>query len=247
LRGRSAPQARLEYRLAQQQGLPFPISFAELVPLAHDYTSAVEMALPERPGVPLLNYVVVAVRQSLPASTVMIDDEILRRDPNNREALERRANAVWNDVEDGEASPWCSGNSECVVRAEQTAQRVQEVAPESCDGYAIEARALVATGRTADGLRKLRQSLDLVTDWPTCDATLATLAIAAGDESTASRAIEALAKRPCAREEDCISNLLGAAALETSRGSPHRALVYLRRADELAPARQAIQKAAVPP
>ena len=243
LRIRSPSQARLEYRLAQEQGLPFPVANTEVEGLAHDYASAIDLAVAGAAGVPLLNYFVIALRQKLPASVSMIDGEIVRRAPADRDVATRAANAAWSDIEQADAAPWCGRSAECIARAEQAARRVQQLAPDTCDGYAIEARVMVATGRTADGLRKLQQDLDHVTDWPGCDATLASLAISAGQDSMASAAIDALAKHPCAREEDCVSNLLSAASLESTRNSPHRALVYLRRAKEIAPGREDVQKA----
>jgi hypothetical protein len=233
-RKRSPAQSRLEYHLAQEQGMPYAVTFREVESLVTGPREAIDLALSGADGIPLLDAASVGVAQRLPATSATIDAEILRRQASHANALVRRAKAAWLDSQ-SDAASWCTAQ-ECWTLAYNAAAMAEQVAPTLCDGYLITANLLIDGGRVPDGLKHVHSHLTNVTEWAACDMSFARLAIASRREVDASEAIEELARHACSANA-CVDNLLGAAELELLRKSPHRALIYLRRAEMLAPER----------
>jgi tetratricopeptide (TPR) repeat protein len=231
LRTRSPAQARLEYRVAQEQG-GVDVSVRELASMVRDYYDALELAPAGDAGVDVLNRLSQTIYASHPASAARVDEEILRRHSGDPNVLTRIANEAWTDVETRE--PWCP---ECEVDAARAADALEHASPKRCDGYVVRAHVLLAQGHRKEGLEHLRTAVDRVDDPARCVERLARLAIDASDEDEATSAITRLADSPCVGVDDCARNLISAAELERARRSPNRALVYLRRAANVAPAR----------
>jgi tetratricopeptide (TPR) repeat protein len=232
LRTRSPAQSRLEYRLAQEQG-GVDVPVAEIAGLARGYYEAVELAPRGDLGVDTLNGLSQTMQQSYPATSVRLDEEIISRHPRQPDVLARAAEHLWRDVENVE--PWCPA---CETDALHAADALEAAAPSRCDGYLVHARVLVAEGRRSEALGHLRSAIDRVERPTDCVAQLARLAISAGDDEEATRAITRLADYPCAGADDCAHDLLVAAQLENRRHNANRSLVYLRRAREVAPGRE---------
>jgi len=235
LRGRSPSQARLEYRIAQEQG-GVELQLPELVGLVNNNYEAIEIAPTGTAGVDVLNGLSMTMSARLPSSAVRVDAEIDRRHPNHVPVLQRRAAAAWSDIE--QSAPWCS--TDCLDAAFDIATRLRTIAPLLCDGYVLEAQVLIQTRRAGDGLNRLRSAIAVVERPERCLATLARLAIDSGHDEEATYAIEQLANRPCASPDSCATTLAQAAELEQRRHSPNRAMVYLRRAAQAAPTREDI-------
>jgi tetratricopeptide (TPR) repeat protein len=235
LRSRAPAQARLEYRLAQEQG-GVSIPEQEYAALINTYFDALEIAPSGRSGIVVLGELANGMALREPSSAVRINAEILRRDPANFDALVRQAEAAWFDVVDD--APWCPA---CKAEALSTATQLERYYPRKCEGHLLRARVLAVEGTVTQAVSDLKDAAESMDDRSYCTSQLATLAIAVGDDAAASDAIRKLADAPCVHASSCSDDLLAAARLELLRHSPNRALIYLRRAARSSPERDDVQ------
>jgi tetratricopeptide (TPR) repeat protein len=196
---------------------------------------AMEMVPSGPDGVIVLEHLVPAVPDALPATRAMLDAEYAARAPAALGPQLRAARAAVEDVEAPE--PWCegAGRAACVRLALDRALRVQQAAPRQCDGYALRARTRVAGGEVAAGLADLQQAADVVADRVTCLEQLATVARRAGDEARAEVTLESVVNAGCADAVECARNLRWVGSEEEGSGHPRKALAMFKRAYERTP------------
>src|SRR5260370_41623592 len=105
-------------------------------------------------GVPVLEGLVEALKDRLPATAVRLDAELRARTPTRSGRAVRAAGDAVGDLEAGEAAPWCSDSMRglCVRDALDKAVRAEQLSPEKCAGYALHARARVYIGDRGEGL-----------------------------------------------------------------------------------------------
>lgn len=235
LRRISPSQSRLEYRLATEQGASYAPE--ESIALVRSFDDARELAPDGTAGVPTLDAIARAVASSLPATRWRIDQELLGRGGAAiTQVDERLARDALADVEAGAAAPWCDDGS-CPAVALAAADREEISNPMSTTGFMVRARVMAIQGDPAAGLAHLRRACDTGVERAPCLVSLAELAIDLHRDAEASRAIDELARSACTDDSTCVSLQLTAAGLEDGRGNPGRALVFVRRAVQLAPER----------
>jgi tetratricopeptide (TPR) repeat protein len=235
---RSPSQARLEYRLAMEQA---PEIWAIVTPEASrfvgGYDDAMELVSEGAMGTWILPSLIVALEDRLPATCMRLDEELSTRAPHDVAPPKRAATNAVADLEAGDGAPWCQGAARamCVDRALSLARSLEEKDPATCSGYSLEARALVASGRTAEAMDRLERIADKVSDRVTCLQVLADLARAVQDDRRFDAALGEIARAGCADEKRCVRNLVWVAQAQEARGSPGRALATYKRAHERAP------------
>jgi tetratricopeptide (TPR) repeat protein len=234
---RSPSQARLEYRLTLEQAPEFE-SQAEIEALRWigGYYDALEVVPDGKRGLLPLERFAQAVQKRLPATSVELDQEALRRDPIAPGPVVRAAASLVSDVET-EGAPWCEGaaRAQCVQQALDASNRAIPLAPNTCAPYALHARAEVAAGAPLLAVRELSDASDRVADRIACLRELATLATRVHDDAHATEAVARLANAGCAQDAECADNLAWAASLEEQRGYPQHARVLYKQAYERAP------------
>jgi tetratricopeptide (TPR) repeat protein len=234
---RAPSQARLEYRLAIEQGPNLvDIVVKEASGLAFSYFDAMEL-VPDGPvGVGVLEGLGGEVRPRLPASGLRLDTELARRAPMNHGPTLRAALAAVEDLEAGGSAPWCQGAAwpACVQSAIALARRAEEGAPRSCLPRALHARARLANGEPKEALKELSDAVDEVGERTECLRTLVWLARTAHDDASVTAAIDRIAKAGCT-DGACAGDLAWAAEIEVARENPHRALKLYKQAYELRP------------
>jgi hypothetical protein len=235
---RSPSQARLEYRLTLEQAP----ELAQLVPpafpaLIHSYDDATEL-VPRGPGqAGWLGLLSSSVASRLPATSSRLDDLALELQPDDPAIAERRAKEAVADVLAGDEAPWCAGERRpsCVRTALERAQRLTQLMPNRCVGYALHARAVLEDGNPARALKELRTAAGAVTDRIACFEELADMATRAKSDETVTQALNLIAHAGCADDAECVQNLRFVAGRESARGNPRSALATLERAREKAP------------
>ena len=230
---RSPSQARLEYRQAMEQ---WPELVGTVMPEASrvvgTYYDAQELA-PEGPtGAMVLEELAVSIELRLPATRAMVDDELMSRWPQRPGAAFRSARDAVEDLEEGDGAPWCAGDarSACLRDALAKAARVAQILPDRCEGYALRARALAASGDGAAGLAGLETHVDKVTDRVACWQRLVELAKKTGDEARVEAALQKIVSAGCGDPEECSRNLVWVGGQYEGTGSPRKALALYRRA-----------------
>jgi len=232
--GRSPSQARLEYRLAYEQAGELEGYVEQQVPrLVGGYDDAMELVSSGPRGAAMLEALVVALADRLPATSARLDAVIASKRDSVTSAR-RAADYAIKDVEAGDVAPWCSGarRSGCVDEAISQARRLQRLESLRCEGYVFEARMLVASGRPAQAMDELRRAADSVTDRGECLKALAHVASDVKDEVRFEETLDQIAN--CA-ERDCVSDIVWVASSEEQRGAVRRALALYKRASEIAP------------
>lgn len=241
---RSPSQARLEYRLGMEQA---PILIGEVMAEAprvvgSGYFTAMEL-VPEGPtGVPVLEALAAAIDGRLPATRVMLDAELARRAPAAPGPARRAATDAVDDLEAGDAAPWCTQASRdsCQRDALAKAARLQQIEPDMCEGYALRARVRAAAGDGARGLAELGKAVDRVRDRVPCLEQLVAVALEAGDRRQADRALDMIVSAGCADDAECARNLAWVGGRAESIGNPRKALALFKRAYERAPGDDAL-------
>jgi tetratricopeptide (TPR) repeat protein len=235
LRSRSRSHARLEYRLAQENGYQGGIPVAELGAMVRSFEDVMEITTEGAEAVPTLASLSLILDAAMPATAERLDVEILLRDPEHVAALTRQATRAVSDVEAGEAAPWCTTG--CVDAARTIVERVVALTPDRCAGRVLRARLQIATGRFPLAVQALTGDDVVVVDRKVCDVALAEMARAAHEDQVGTAAIDRVAKAACAGADECAGNRIEAADLEQARGNRNRALTLLRTAHELDPDR----------
>ncbi len=235
---RSPSQARLEYRFAMEQ-MPEATgsTVREAIATVNTYYDATEIVPAGPPGEVALEVLAETLAQRLPSTSTRLDDDLRRRDSANSLPALRRAQGLVEDVEIGDAAPWCQGpgRDACVKAALEAATRATQLAPGRCDGYALLTRARLAGGDRAKALDELEQRADELPDRVACLEMLAPMALATGDEVRAERVLDKVVSAGCADDAACAAQLKWAATQEEERGHLSKALSLLRRAHERAP------------
>lgn len=236
---RSSPaQARLEYRYAMvqaselSQGVPKESSV-----LISNYDDAVELAPPAKAGVYALGEFARAVRERLPATQERIEEEALRRSPDDAEAILRYTLTALADLEK-EGVVWCeTDRPACVQRAVEGARKLIELRANECLGYACRARAFAATGELDRAIDDLSAAANNVDNRSECLIQVVELAKRTKNERRITSALDVLMRAGCATADECLANLQYAAAVEQERGNSRRALALYRKASERFPER----------
>ena len=235
---RSPSQARLEYRLAMQQApeLAGPVVL-EAVHIVNGYFDATELVPEGHAGVAVMELLAQAIDARLPATRVRVDADLVARASTAPGPALRSTRDAVDDLEAVGGAPWCEGTGRvrCVSTALSEALRVEQMAPDKCDGYALHARARVASGDAAGGVAELEKAAGEVADRLPCLRQLVALAHAAKSESGVEAALHSLVTAGCASETECAQNLLWVGREYEAAGSPHKALAQYKRALEHVP------------
>jgi tetratricopeptide (TPR) repeat protein len=235
---RSPSQARLEYRLAMEQAPEFSWEvLAEAPHLVSSYDDAMELVPSRRTGAFVLDALVEATAQRLPATGVRLDAEILRQAPGDPKATMRAATRSVEDLEGGDAAPWCSEDrlAACLRDAGAIIEQARAASPTRCGPYVLRARAKLAVGERSTALRELETATDKVDDRVGCLRELERLAQAVGDDASMGRAVDKVVRAGCEADTVCVQNLVWAAQVEEYRQEPAKALVLYKKAKERAP------------
>ncbi|HLK37223.1 MAG TPA: O-antigen ligase family protein [Polyangiaceae bacterium] len=237
LAARVPSQARLEYRLAIEQAPEFDVLvMAEAPRVVGGYYDAMEV-VPSGDAPRVLDMLVRALADRLPSTCVRLDAELAGRAPENPAPALRAARGAVEDVEAGDAAPWCSGaaRSACLRDALDKTARAQRAAPPACEAHALRARARIAAGEPTAALRDLQVAADSVSDRVACLEALEGIARAAGDAPRANAALDQVVRAGCSDDRDCVRELAWVAARQEATGNPHSAYALYRRAYERAP------------
>lgn len=234
---RAPSQARLEYRLAMEQAPESqrPIVL-ETVRWIGGYDDALEVVPEGKKGLTALDLLAQWVQPRLPATSVELDQEELRRNPDAPGPALRAATALVSDVET-DGTPWCEGvgRDECLRNALTASNRAIRLAPNTCAPYALYARAQLAAGNQVVAVRELLEASDRVTDHVECLRELAMLATRAHDDERATEALARITNAGCGRDAECAENLAWAANFEEQRGNAQHARLLYKQAYERTP------------
>lgn len=232
--GREA-QARLEYRLAYEYDDRLRDQIArESLRLVDDHYSASEMVPPGDLGVDLLDKIVIAIQSRLPSTAIVVDREITARAPNAVGPRKRAAEAALTDARDD--ASWCQKGA-CVEEALKISVSLANADPASCELRLLVARLRIAKGEVQGGLDELERAIENVTDRPSCQKELVTLAFANGQTKRADIVLEKLVTGGCGAASDCVDLYGWAAGIEESRGRYLRAARLYRRVIDIQPER----------
>ncbi|MGH7298436.1 MAG: O-antigen ligase family protein, partial [Polyangiaceae bacterium] len=232
LAARSPSQARMEYRLALEQAPNLVDAvMPEAARVVGGYFDATELVPDGEDGVPVMEYLVRAIEDRLPATRVRIDAEILSRAPEAYGATLRCAVDSLDDLEAADAAPWCQVAPDVCVRDALTkAGRVEQIAPDRCAGYGLHARVRLASGDAAGAVADLAHAVDHVVDRVSCLQQLVAVARGAGDEPRVEAALQEIVTAGCVDAKACVENLVWVAGQYESTGRPHQALAMYKRA-----------------
>jgi O-antigen ligase len=236
LAGRSPSQARLEYRTAVEQAPETRFTAVpEAARLVDGYYAAMEVVPANTPVI--LHDLSAALGARLPSTCVRLDEELARRDPADPWPTMQAAAAAVDDVEQGDAAPWCAGDARprCLERARELTEAAARLAPAQCAPHLLQARARIAEGTVRQALRELLAAADSVDQRTQCLAELAELAARARDERAVTAALDKIATGICADEAECVHNFEFAAQAEQRRGNTRRALLFYKKAYSRAP------------
>ena len=200
------------------------------------YDDATELIPDGKLGAAALDSLGGAIAQRLPSARVRLDAQLMLRAPELAGPYVRTASDAVDDLEAGDAAPWCTGSrrDDCVRKALDETSRAVRVAPDTCEGYALSARARAARGDGA-ALADFDRAADTVKDRVTCLERLETMARAMGDEGRAEDALGRIVYAGCSDDSDCAKNLSWVAMQQEGLGRPNKALTLYKRAHERAP------------
>jgi tetratricopeptide (TPR) repeat protein len=232
---RSASQARLEYRLALEQmpelvGVVFPREAPRVVA---SYDDALDLVPRGKVGVAVLEQLVQAIGDRLPATRARLDAEMVVRAPNSTGPPIRSAQYSVQDLE----MPWCEGGARdgCIRKALAMATVVQRLEPEQCEGFALHARARAASGDAAGGVAELEQAADQVRDRLRCFEQVVTIAREGRLEAQTEAALRRIVAAGCGSSAECSDAFLWVGGQYEAMGRMHEALNLYKRAFEQVP------------
>jgi hypothetical protein len=247
LAGRALAQARLEYRLAIEQGPELAwVAIGEASRLVTGYYDAMELVPAGRSDVSMMGALVDALGARLPATCARLNAEIELRAPTDPGPFLVAARSSVEDLDAGEGAPWCWGPARggCVKAALDSAARAERLAPATCEPYVLHARASIADANVAKGLAELADAADNVRERVPCLEELATLADEAHDETRAAAALAKIAASGCTDDVECARNLAWIASVEEHKGNSRRAFTFYKRAYGRSPDNDAFLEAA---
>jgi tetratricopeptide (TPR) repeat protein len=231
---RSPAQARFEYRTAMQQ-MPdlYGVVLPEAPRLVNTYDDALELVPDGVAGEPVLETLALALLPRLPATSLRLDKELLRRAPEKYGPVERAAAAAVEDLD----QPWCRGSAApaCIQRALDATARAVQREPRKCAPRVLRARAVVAGGDRAGGLSDLQAATDVVADRIECLEALEVFASSVGDARRADQALDLVANAGCADDGECMRQLSWVANVEERSGFPRKALAAFEKAHDRVP------------
>jgi tetratricopeptide (TPR) repeat protein len=229
-------QARLEYRLAYEHDPALRTYVVdEASHLVMDEATALEIVPTGVAGVEALEGIVQRIGKRLPSTAILLDDEILRRSPNETGPLARRVDATVLDLHDD--LPWCVDRTACAQDGLAAAERWRDRAPRTCPPNRAIAVLRAATGDVHGALDGLEHALDTLDDASQCERALIDLSLELKDDRRADAALDRLVRRGCGRAAECVELYTWAARMDESRRRPAAALALYHRAAELAPER----------
>jgi hypothetical protein len=240
LTNRSQSQARLEYRLAFNQGIRVEGPWSSELPrLVHNYDDAVELVANGPAGPYTIDLLMQALSPRLPATSMRLRQDLARRLPTDSEAPFLAAKDALVDLADGDGAPWCAGEARrgCVKRAVEEAALAQQFDTRDCEPAITGARIRIADGDPTTGLTELALAADASRDPAYCLQGLEALAVSVHDEARASDAIAKLTSLACSDDAECSSTLIWAASAEEKLGKPRQALILFKRAYDRSPGR----------
>jgi hypothetical protein len=224
-------QARLEYRTACTQD-PQTCAVDESLRLVRNYRDAMELVADEPQGLMTLRFMGSKLTERLPSTVVELDRELTRREPRALGPVQRAAARSLGDIRHGEA--WCDGDlaRSCVAEGLEGARRLRENAPELCAGHALVAELLVASGEGEHAIADLDQALEKIKDPSDCARRLVSLAVQTRNNALIDSSLDRLSSIASETTPECVRNLTFASGIETSRRSPRRALMFMKKAWE---------------
>ncbi len=232
---RNPSQARLEYRLAYEYDAALRAAVVkESVAIVDGPDAALELVPAGPAGTELLEEMVGALRDRLPATAVLLDREIEARDPNALSPRERAVEAAVSDALTDE--PWCVGDS-CINAATAIAGDLVRREPDACKAHVFVAQ-LRLKQRDRRALDDLADQIEHVADRPSCQRRFIEVAIEYGQTARADAALDQLVRGGCGATTECIALYQWAASMEEQRGHYVRAVRMYRRISELAPERE---------
>jgi tetratricopeptide (TPR) repeat protein len=205
--------------------------------LVASYDDAIEL-IPKTPdGILVTDVLSRGVHDRLPASASRLDAGLVATAPMFYDPAERRLSDVVEDLEAGEAAPWCTADMRqvCLKDALDQAVRLQQARPDSCQARALEARALAATGDVTKGMAKLAAATSEVSDHIECLKALAALARRSHLDGAADDALDKIAAASCEDEPECAQRLTWVGREFEAAGRPLRAISLYKKALELEP------------
>jgi hypothetical protein len=242
--GRSPSQARLEYRLAIQQAPHVAeIAMREMPRLVDGYDDALELVPSGKGGIVALESLVMTIGDRLPATRVRLDAELEARASGTVGPAMRAARDWVDDLEAGEAAPWCGGGAraQCEREAMRRLAEAQRIAPDTCEPFVLRARARIASGEVpATALSDLEAASDGVRDRVTCLERLVQLAHRCDSSPRVEAALQKIVSAGCADDAECVRNLTWVASEEEQRGDALKALSLYRRAYAKTPEDEAL-------
>jgi tetratricopeptide (TPR) repeat protein len=236
--GRSPSQARLEYRLAMEQAPNLVDSIMMEAPrMVGGYFDARELLPNGTVGPAVSELLAQAIADRLPASRVRLDADAAREDSAARGPAWRTANDAIQDLESGPMAPWCDGRGweACVKLALDKSNRLEQMSPDKCEGFALHARARTANHDGSGGLNELDKATEEVTDRLWCLKQLVLVAREVGSEARADRALETIIPLGCGEQAACAETLRWVGQQYEAMGKPYKALGLYRRSFEQAP------------
>jgi hypothetical protein len=236
--GRSASQARFEYRLAMEQDPDLGgVVLAEAPRLIGGFYDAMELVPAANAGPPVIELIVQAVANRLPATCARLDAELARLSPKALGPAFGAARDAVQDIEIEGLAPWCAGaaRAACVQLALDRSKVAEQVAPERCEGYALHARARVASGDAEGGLTEVENAADRVPARVACLQEVVAVAHRARNGVRAEAALDKIANAGCRADAECAHNFDWAAGEEEGMGNLRKALVLSKRAYERSP------------
>lgn len=237
---RGPSQARLEYRLAYEQDQWLrPFVSAELPALVGSFDDASETVPKGVLGLTMIESLVPAIEERLPATAYRLDGLALLQNPEQVGSRSRRAALVVRDATAIEPEPWCEGDARahCLDVALEQATAFRDLRPRVCDGYRLVAQVFAAKGDTKSAFAEMDRAVDAVDDRVTCLRATLDLARVVRDDLRMDRAIDRLTHAGCTSDKECVDHWLFAAHVEEERKNPRRAHVLYKRAAELDPNR----------
>jgi tetratricopeptide (TPR) repeat protein len=235
---RSRAQTRLEYRVAMEQAPELvPIVMTEAPRFVSGHYDAMELVPEGIERSTVLELLSTSVAARLPATRVVLDNERLARTPMAPEPILRLATDAVEDLEAGEAAPWCADaySAACKRIADERVARALRVASQECPAYVLAARVRVVEGETQAAVRELDAAADHVSDRVKCLQEMALIAKRGGDRVHFQEALKKVAASGCASDVECARNLVWVAQQEEMAGNIRSALVFRKRAYERAP------------
>jgi tetratricopeptide (TPR) repeat protein len=243
LRARHRAQARLEYRLAYENDVSMRESALKESPaLVDNADDALELVPAGRDGIEVLDSLAASLHDRLPSTAAMLDAELVARDPGAPGALRRQVAGSLSDVK--YAHVWCTPRDVCVRDATAAARALVARQGQTCEAHLLLAKVRIATGDTAAALDDLEAAIPSLTDRFECRRSLIRLAVDSGQPGRAEAALERLVRAGCGDSAECGELYAWAGSMEDGLGKSGRAIVFYRRALEVTPRDDLVQRIA---